>query len=253
MLCVSARPTIRGMSLAKLASRLRRLPADALYSHRTAAWLHGLDMPACDPIQVTLPQSSTTSHLAGMWLTRSDFAETEACEVRSLPATSRVRTIADLGRGLPLVEGVVALDMALREQMVSLQQLREWRRTHPRHRGLGRLTQAMELADAGSESQMETRLRLLLVLSGLPRPRVQVSLRDAQARPDLYYPEHRLAVEYDGVTHRSSLAADNRRQNRMIEAGYKILRFTAGDVLHRPASVVGQVERALRYSMGSPN
>ena len=110
----------------------------------------------------------------------------------------------------------------------------------------------MALADARSESPMETRLRLLLVLSGLPVPNVQQSLPEALARPDLYYPQQRLVIEYDGATHRASLAADNRRQNRLVEEGFRILRFTAGDILHRPASVVGQVQRAL-YSIGSPN
>ena len=97
---------------------------------------------------------------------------------------------------------------------------------------------------------METRLRLLLVLAGLPRPGAQVSLRDDfglfLARPDLYYPDARLAIEYDGATHRESLAADNRRQNRMVDAGYRLLRFTAADVLSTPDSVVTLVRRALQ-------
>jgi hypothetical protein len=96
---------------------------------------------------------------------------------------------------------------------------------------------------------METRLRLVLVLAGLPNPRSQVSLRDDSglflARPDLYYPDAPLAIEYDGATHRESLAADNRRQNRLINAGYRLLRFTAGDVLDTPNAVVSVVRRAL--------
>jgi very-short-patch-repair endonuclease len=43
-----------------------------------------------------------------------------------------------------------------------------------------------------------------------------------------------------------SLAADNRRQNRLIDAGYRLLRFTAGDVLDAPAAVVLMVGRALQ-------
>lgn len=96
---------------------------------------------------------------------------------------------------------------------------------------------------------METRLRMLLISHGLPRPEVQVSLHDRSglfiARPDLFYPRSRLALEYDGGIHRSRLVSDNRRQNLLVEAGYRVLRFTAGDILHRPASVVAQVGRAL--------
>ncbi len=100
---------------------------------------------------------------------------------------------------------------------------------------------------------METRLRLLLVLAGLPKPMVQVPLYDEHrmliARPDLYYPQERLAIEYDGATHRDSLAADNRRLNRLLDAGYHLLRFTAADVLSAPDSVVGLVWRGLGHAI----
>lgn len=65
------------------------------------------------------------------------------------------------------------------------------------------------------------------------------------ARPDLYYPQRRLVIEYDGLTHRESLTADIRRQNRLINAGYRLLRFGAADVLSAPAPVVFLVRQAL--------
>jgi very-short-patch-repair endonuclease len=96
---------------------------------------------------------------------------------------------------------------------------------------------------------METKLRLLLVMAGLPRPQAQVSLYDDSgnflARPDLYYPLHRLALEYDGAQHRENLTGDNRRQNRLVDAGCRLLRFTAADVLSSPESVVALVRRVL--------
>jgi very-short-patch-repair endonuclease len=96
---------------------------------------------------------------------------------------------------------------------------------------------------------METRLRLLLVMARLPRPLAQVSLYDEAGeflgRPDFYYPLHRLALEYDGAGHRENLTGDNRRQNRLVDAGYRLLRFTAADVLSAPASVVDLVRRGL--------
>ncbi len=96
---------------------------------------------------------------------------------------------------------------------------------------------------------METRLRLLLVLAGLPRPHTQVPLYDDRGRflgrPDLYYPDQRLCLEYDGGTHRDSLVEHDRRQNRLVNAGYRLLRFTAGDVQRAPDTVVTQVRAAL--------
>ncbi len=92
---------------------------------------------------------------------------------------------------------------------------------------------------------METRLRMLLVLNRLPRPQVQVPIHDGSGqfvgRPDLYYEKHLLGIEYDGGTHRHSLAEDNHRQNRLLNAGVRLLRFTASDVLGDPHALVRQV------------
>lgn len=78
---------------------------------------------------------------------------------------------------------------------------------------------------------METRLRWLLIQAGLPRPEVQTNLGDGSTRffgrADLCYPEARLVLEYDGVNHRERLVEDGRRQNLMINAGFRLLRFTA--------------------------
>jgi hypothetical protein len=53
---------------------------------------------------------------------------------------------------------------------------------------------------------MESRLRLILVFGGLPRPVSQFVVRDRTgmfvARVDLVYPEQRLAIEYEGDHHR---------------------------------------------------
>jgi len=62
------------------------------------------------------------------------------------------------------------------------------------------------------------------------------------ARVEPFYPERRLAIEYDGATHRESISADNRRQNRSINAGYRVLRFTAREF----GSAAAAVQSALR-------
>jgi very-short-patch-repair endonuclease len=140
--------------------------------------------------------------------------------------------------------------MALQRRLVKLAQLRAYAEAHPRTWGVAHLRRVLDLAEPASESAMETRLRLVLVLAGLPRPQVQVPLYDERGRflgrPDLHYPEQRLGLEYDGATHRSSLAEDNRRQNRLQDAGYRLLRFTSVDVNRTPEEVVALVARQLR-------
>src|SRR5260370_41313552 len=93
---------------------------------------------------------------------------------------------------------------------------------------------------------METRLRLLLAFARLPRPLAQASLHDKDGRfvgrPDFYYPLQRLALEYDGSGRRENLTSDNRRQNRMVDAGHPLLRFAAPKALSATDSVA-TVER----------
>jgi very-short-patch-repair endonuclease len=192
-------------------------------------------------------RSGRATRLVGLSIRRR--VEFETSIARGFPVTSRIQTVADLGIRAGLIESVVALDMALRRKLVALPELMQWVDVHPGVCGITRLRRAVALAEPATESPMETRLRLILVLAGLPGPKVQVSRRDESGmflgRPDLYYPDRRLVIEYDGAMHRESLAADNRRQNRLVDAGYRILRFTATDVLDTPASVIAIVSRAL--------
>jgi very-short-patch-repair endonuclease len=233
-----------------LAAVHRRLPSEAAFSGRTAAWLHGLDLPPCDPVEVTVPRRCGISRLAGVSVSRTVVPERDVVVRRGLPVTSALRTVADLGGRPPLVEAVVAADMALHKRLVSLAELRAYAAAHPGTQGIAQLRRVLDLAEPAAESPMETRLRLLLVLAGLPRPRAQVPLHDDRGRflgrPDLYYPEHRLGVEYDGATHRDSLVDDNRRQNRLLDAGHRLLRFTAADIQRTPDTVVAMVARQLR-------
>ncbi|HEY8679539.1 MAG TPA: DUF559 domain-containing protein [Candidatus Dormibacteraeota bacterium] len=55
-------------------------------------------------------------------------------------------------------------------------------------------------------------------------------------------------LEYDGATHRTSLVEDNRRQNRLLNAGYRILRFTVADINGTPDALIAQVREALALS-----
>jgi very-short-patch-repair endonuclease len=216
---------IADQPLVQLQAAMRRLPGDAVLSGRTAAWLHGLDQQPCSPVEATCLR---TAHLSGLAIRRCRLGPDDIVLRKGFRATSIVRTLADLERRLPLIEAVVLADEALHKRLLRLDQLR------------GRVA---ELAEPATESQMESRLRMILVLAGLPRPRVQVSLGDPFiARVDLYYPDNRLVIEYDGATHRESLVADNRRQNRLINAGFRILRFTASDL---KSDVAGIVRRAL--------
>ncbi|HKW59217.1 MAG TPA: DUF559 domain-containing protein [Candidatus Dormibacteraeota bacterium] len=187
----------------------------------SAAWLHRLDVDPCHPIEVAAPTKSGTRSRPGLVARHIALIPVDVVTVRGLPATSVGRTLRDLRSRLARVESLVLADAALKL-------------------GLGRFDEFAEPA----ESPMETRLRWLLIKTGLPRPEVQVKL--SFGRADLYYPAARLVIEYDGANHRDRLVEDNRRQNRLQNAGFRLLRFTAADLVQRPDTIVAQVRDAVR-------
>src|SRR5260370_1807578 len=126
-------------------------------------------------------------------------------------------------------------------RLVKSAELNTYVADHRRTRGIVRFRRVVDLVEPKAESPMETRLRMLLMLAGLPRPEAQVSIQDDQGRflgrPDLFYGLQRLAIEYDGGNHRDRLVEDNRRQNSLIGAGLRFLRFTKADVYGTPPLV----------------
>ena len=66
--------------------------------------------------------------------------------------------------------------------------------------------------------------------------------------PDVWFPEHRLALEFDGEavhTSHEQFEEDRRRQNRMTVARIKVLRFTWEVVERHPDEVVATVRAML--------
>jgi len=98
---------------------------------------------------------------------------------------------------------------------------------------------------------MESVLRWLLHEAGLPAPELQHVVRDDAGRllgrADLAWPDQKVLVEFDGDVHRERdvFVNDLRRQNRLVAAGWTVLRFTSADVLGRAHEVVVQIRRAL--------
>jgi len=138
-----------------LAAAQRRLPF-GVFSGRTAAWLHGLDLPPCDPVEVTVPREAGVSGLVGVSVRRAPLGDDEVVVRRGMPATSALRTIVDLGSRPPLMEAVVAVDMALQRRLVGLAQLRAGADA-PARRGIVQLRRVVDLAEPASESALVAR------------------------------------------------------------------------------------------------
>lgn len=115
-----------------------------------------------------------------------------------------------------------------------------------------RLLEAAALVRRGARSAQETKVRLLLVLSGLPEPEINGEIESRQgvfeAECDLVYRRAKVILEYEGDHHRSDpkqWRKDIVRYERLQDLGWRIIRVTADDIRLRPAETVLRVRAAL--------
>ena len=100
---------------------------------------------------------------------------------------------------------------------------------------------------------MESRLRMLLVLAGLPEPVVNHTEHDDHGRWvrrfDLSYPTVRVAVEYDGRQHAESdrqWQRDVDRREELDNDGWRIVVVLAKGIYREPDRTLTRVVSALR-------
>ena len=179
----------------------------------------------------------------------------DVVELDGIPVATLARAALDVARLRGRLAGVVALDAALRRQ-VSRPELERTLERCTRWPGVRRARAALDFADGRSESPLESMGRVRFDEHGLPAPDLQVRLGDAQgpiARVDQYWEQHRTVAEADGALKYSSandLFAEKRREDRLREAGFEVVRYTWDEILRTPQVVVARIlaafERAAR-------
>jgi hypothetical protein len=168
----------------------------------------------------------------------------------SVPVTTPVRTWRDLAAVLE-PPALLAVTDQLLNGIASRRELAEELERRPRGRGCARARRVLPVADPRAESPMESVVRWLIHEAALPAPDLQYGVRGLDgavaARADLAWPDRKVLVEFDGDVHRDRdvFVKDLRRQNRLVAAGWTVLRFTSADVLGRPAEVLTAIRRAL--------
>ncbi|MFF2505096.1 hypothetical protein ACFVTY_17190 [Streptomyces sp. NPDC058067] len=177
-----------------------------------------------------------------------------------LRLTDAPRTVADLLRTAPRDDALVALDSALSRRTVNGVRRAPLTRLDAVSRALdarslphaARARGRLALADPVAGSPVETVARLHLHDAGLhPESQAEVTTPSGGRRyPDFLFRAEGLAVEIEGYAYHGS-RADHRRDiarfNELLQCPEirVLLRYTAQDVLHRPAHVVGQIRAAL--------
>jgi very-short-patch-repair endonuclease len=175
------------------------------------------------------------------------LADDEVSTVRGMRVTTAARTAFDIGCGLPVAKAVPILDALLNATGIKPVDVIAVADRHPRTRGIRRLRAALELADGGAESPQETRVRLLLVGAGIPKPETQIEFPELRIRVDMGWREWKVAVEYDGVQHwedRYQRSWDIERIALLEAAGWNVVRVSA-EMLSRPEVLIDRVKAKL--------
>lgn len=224
-------------------------PKGALLARHSAAALWGGVVPARPDIQLDIPPGSRL-RVSGVdaRVRRAPGAELH----HGLPVTSPTQTFLDLAGDLDLVDLVVLGDSLVRAGVVTPPQLVAAATAFPGRRAR-HVRRAAALVRVGVDSPMETRLRLLIVLAGLPEPVVNHPLRDdtgrVRYRLDLAYPQWRMAIEYDGRQHAENTAQwrwDVQRREDLDADGWRLVVVLSGDLYRSPSRTLDRVVSAAR-------
>jgi len=206
--------------------------------------------PLAAPAEVVVPGRRRAP--PGLVVRVEDVPSAERWRVRAAAVTSPVRTALDLACRVPLVEAVVGVDALAHRFGFPPHDVIRCAYDHPGRRGAARLPRVVKLARPAAESPMETRIRLAIVLAGLPEPQLHVPV--GPYRLDMAYPELRLGIEYDGREHLDQARAlrDLDRQAYFTARAWRIVRFPKHVVLHEPARIPWTVRRAMIAANGTP-
>jgi hypothetical protein len=224
----------------------------AVLSHRSAALLHGIDLiGSTKTVTITAGPGRARRSGAGVHVYTTRLRSQDMMRRYGLPVTTPARTVIDLARTLPLAEGVVAADSAIRKRLTSVPELRAVLAAGPRRRGNTRAVLVAGLADGRSESALESIARVAFGQCGLPPPDLQVWLPPGQpvGRVDFYWEKYQTIAEVDGaMKYEDPVRAKMQlhRDKLLREAGYEVVHFDWREITTGPALVAGSIRAAFR-------
>jgi very-short-patch-repair endonuclease len=173
---------------------------------------------------------------------------TPTTECRGLRVSSPAQTFVELAEQLPLVDLVVVGDHFVRKGRLTPEELVAYCAEH----GSPAARRAASYVRRDVDSPMETRLRMLIVLAGLPEPVVNFKIcwedGTVRYRFDLSYPDYKIVVEYDGRHHREDLDQwdhDVERREWMDRDGWRLLPVFSWGIYKRPDRTLDRIHAVL--------
>ena len=149
--------------------------------------------------------------------------------------TTPARTAFDLGRYRPRTEALARMDELKRVTAFDTADVSMLAERYRGVRGLTQLRAILPLVDGGAASPQESRLRLLFLDTGFPRPVTQIPILDGRRvlrTVDMGWAEHLVVVEYDGDQHRTNrfqYVKDLRILPRIEHLGWNVVRVIKED------------------------
>ena len=173
----------------------------------------------------------------------------------SIPVTNAARTLFDLAGVDARGRVEQAVDAAIHRRLCTSADIHRVFFAIARRGRRGTTAMRTILEARGQEhippaSELERRARRLFAEAGLPSPEFEVDLGDEGwiGRVDCLWREAKVIVELDGRRfHGGAIAhdADRRRDNRLMAAGWRVIRLTWDDICHHPERSVRLVQAAL--------
>jgi len=224
------------------------MPAGTVISHHTAAELRGLPIPSHGSVHLSTPVRGAGRRLGIVSHRCAPPAVRFAGRLLSTPTEN----FLELAATLSLVDLVILGDAMVRRGFVTCAQLVEAVATTSRRRGVRVARRAADLVRPRVDSPMETRVRLLIVLAGLPEPVPNLDVRDDHGervgRADLIYALYKIILEYDGDLHRTKkgkwrIDVATREEYRRL--GYDVVVLLPDDVFVHPRLTLDRIRNAL--------
>ncbi|MFA7266124.1 MAG: DUF559 domain-containing protein [Candidatus Nanopelagicales bacterium] len=180
--------------------------------------------------------------------------DVELRTVAGIDTVTRERAVVDSLRLLPIEDGRTVLYRALQLRWVDANLLDHWCDALRNRRGVDLLRAHLKDAQQGTHAESERLLVRLLRLHRIQGWRANMPVHDEQGLigyGDIVFPAIRLVIEVDGRAWHSDherFQRDRTRQNRLINSGCRVLRFTWADLTESPLSVIAQIKRAVDVS-----
>jgi very-short-patch-repair endonuclease len=226
----------------------------AFASHSTAAAVHGLAVLDPDLTTVHLTRAGLASPRteAGIHHHVARVPPGNVIAVGGIPVTDVAWTVVDTSRESSFAHGVVLAESALWREQTTSDSLRSILLTCVDWPGARTAGRVVSFASNRSESPGESLARIAFERLGLPQPRQQVDVHDAFGfigRVDFLWDQYRTIGEFDGRMKydgqpSESLYAEKRREDRLREAGFEVVRFGWADVQGEAAELGRRVAAA---------